>query len=425
MKYSLRSLLNLNILMAFRFHRIVFECLSGRFLESLVSRLLLLNIAALFFVVTLFLLIPVLPIYLYRDLGASEQEVGLIIPLAFLVSAFLRIPCSLMIRRNIFGVLLLGLALNAAAIAGYGGSWSPFPFAVFRAIHGIAIAINYTLLLTVVELLADPREMERFVASYTAALALGFWVGPSIGVLLRKFAELRSVMFATSGIGLISVFAAILLTRSLRKQSAAGLFEIERLSIGSILKAPNILLASAYLAFSFAPGAIMAYGPLKAKLEFGLSDQLVIIFFLLYYVTAFMVRIILLRSTVIRRIGLGRLLELSLLSSFLGVLVIGLSRDLILFGLGLVSAGLAHGFIFPLTASAVAHATPIKFRVLGNSFHLTAFDIGFLLGSSSVSLLLGFMPLSSSIAAICLIPVLGLIPVRLFSRLEASYSGKR
>jgi len=46
----------------------------------LVSRLLLLNVAALFFVITLFLLIPILPIYLYRDLGASEQEVDLILP---------------------------------------------------------------------------------------------------------------------------------------------------------------------------------------------------------------------------------------------------------------------------------------------------------------------------------------------------------
>jgi len=221
--------------------------LIGGFRRSLVSRLLLLNVAVLFFVVTLFLLIPILPIYLYRDLGASEQEVGLILPLAFLISAFLRIPCSLMIRRSIFGVLILGLALNAVVIIGYGVSWSPLPFAIFRMIHGIALAINYTLLLTVVELLADPGEMERFIASYTPALALGFWVGPLIGVSLREFAELRLIMFVASGIGIIPVFAAIMLTRSLRERSAAGAFEIEQLNIGSILRPPNILLALTYL----------------------------------------------------------------------------------------------------------------------------------------------------------------------------------
>ena len=44
----------------------------------------MLSLAALFFSITIFILIPILPVYLYQDLGASEQEVGLIIPLSLI-----------------------------------------------------------------------------------------------------------------------------------------------------------------------------------------------------------------------------------------------------------------------------------------------------------------------------------------------------
>ena len=381
----------------------------------MVSRLMLLNFAALVFISTIFLLNPILPIYLYRDLGASEQEVGLIIPLAFLVSAFLRIPCSMLVRRNILQILLLGLGLNAASIAGYGLSWDPSSFSLFRAIHGVATAVNHVLFLTAVELLADPRELEKSVTGYTASLALGFWLGPLIGVFLRGVAELRTVLLATALIAAMPIAGVALLLEELRRAGEAWRLEVERQSIKPVLKAPNMLLASIYLSFSLAAGAIAAYGPLRAKLSFGLEDQLVILLFLLYYVTAFAARMTLLKSPLLARLGLGSLMKAALLSSLLSVLLVGLSGSLPLFGLGLALAGLAHGLVFPLTASAVAQATPERHRVLGNSLHLTAFDAGSLLGSSAVALLLAHTSLSYALALICVFPALGLIPASLSS----------
>jgi len=73
----------------------------------------------------------------------------------------------------------------------------------------------------------------------------------------------------------------------------------------------------------------------------------VIIFFLLYYVAAFLVRILLLKSRIIERVGLIGLLKLPLSSSFLGVLIVGLSWDLTPFGAGLIFTGLAQSLIFP------------------------------------------------------------------------------
>jgi len=381
--------------------------------------MLILNLSSLFFSITIFLLIPVLPIYLYRDLGASEQEVGLIIPLTFLTSAFLRIPSSLRIRRRISQVLVLGLALNALAIMGYGISWDLLSFALFRILHGLALAINYTLLLTVAGMIAEFGGTERAITSYTAALALGFWVGPLVGIILRGMAELRYVMFATALLGAVATALAIPLLKSCRprEEDIAGKGV---LSIKDVLKPPNILLALVYLSFSLASGAIFAYGPLKAKLEFGLTDQLILLFFLAYYFTAFIVRLFLLKSKrLLESFGLNKLIMFGLLASALGILITGLSQSLSLFGLGLFLAGLAHGLIFPLTASAVALTTPIQLRILGNSFHLTSFDIGSLTGSTMASMLVGFMPISYSLAALSISPLLGLLALRKLSNSEA------
>ena len=391
----------------------------------MLSRLTLLSLAALFFSITIFILVPILPVYLYQDLGASEQEVGLIIPLAFLTSAFLRIPSSLKIRRGILKVLVLGLTLNALAVMGYGISWNPISFAFFRILHGFSLAINYTLLLTVAGMVVEPSEVEKGITSYTTMLALGFWIGPLAGIILRGVIELRYIMFAASLIGAAAIMFSILLSKNWNIPTDE-INEEESLSLKSVLKLPNIFLALVYLTFSLAMGAIFAYGPLKAKLEFGLTDQLVILFFLIYYFSAFLARLLLLKSKLlIERLGLIKLIIIGLLESSFGILITGLSRNLMLFGLGLCLAGLAHGLIFPLTASAVALATPIQLRNLGNSLHLTAFDIGSLLGSVTGSILVGFMPISYSLAALCVAPLLGLIPLKAFSHLKADQSSQK
>ena len=52
------------------------------------------------------LIVPILPIYVHDVLGASEQEVGVIISLAAIASALTRIPSSFWtMRRNILKVM--------------------------------------------------------------------------------------------------------------------------------------------------------------------------------------------------------------------------------------------------------------------------------------------------------------------------------
>jgi len=384
----------------------------------MLSRVVLLNFISLFFTVSMFMVQPILPVYLYHDLGASEQEVGVILALIALTSASLRIPCAVCIRSG--GVLkatVLGMSLNAAAILGYGLSWSPLIFAFFRILHGVALALNYTLLLSIASMIAHEGHVEETVTSYTMALAVGLWLGPASGTFLTSFIGLRPLMLVASAFGFFGAFLAAILANSLRSTWSRKFTENERPKLAPLLKLENLLLTAVYLSFMFIFGALSAYAPLKARINFYLRDQLIILLFTLYFFAVFLMRLLLLKIASLRKVfGTIRLLALSLLSAGFGMLLIGLSWNVSLFTLGLLCVGVAHGLVFPLTASATARVTPIHLRVLGNSLYLTASDLGNLLGPVAVSAMLSFMPLSQSMMFAASAAILGLAALKFLSR---------
>jgi len=385
----------------------------------LAARTRLLDATSFFLTISVFMTQPIIPVYLYQVLGASEQEVGVIIALMSVTAALLRAPSSIWIKNEyILRVLIFGLCLNTFSLLGYGISWDPLIFSIFRTTHGAAIALNYTLMLSLSSMIARSDQVETSITSYTMFLAMGLWTGPALGTFLRSFVGLRALMFISSLIGLISILIGVFLMKKVHGFWTKICFsKIMRRDLSASLKMPALLPTLIYLCFSFLIGAVTAYAPLRAKLGFGLEDQLIILLFTMYYFIVFSMRVILLRIEFFRkRIGAVKLLYISLFSSGFGALLIGLGPRLEFFISGLCLASFAHGFIFPLTASMAAQMTPIHLRVLSNSVYLTAFDIGNLLGSVTVAVMLGFFSLSISLAAAAIPLFLGLIAVRKLSR---------
>ncbi len=387
----------------------------------MLSLIALLNFISFFFFVSLFMIQPIVPIYLYHDLGASEQAVGVITALMAFTSVFLRVPCAVCIKgRKILAATVLGLGLNAFSLFGYGLSWSPLIFAVFRAVHGAAIALNYTLLLSLSSMIAQDDRLDEAVTGYTISLALGLWLGPAFGTVLRSFIGLREFMFAASTLAIISVLGGLVLLIDLRKTWPKTVSS-ERLSLRDLMKPVNINASLIFLSFIFAFGALSAYAPIKAKLELGLTDQVIMLLFTLYFFIVFVMRLLLLKARKLRSsIGALKLLALSLGIGGLGLIILGLGWNFPLFVLGLCLAGSAHGMVFPLTASLIAKETPPQLRVVGNSIYLTSSDLGNLLGPVFVSGMLGFTPLSISLAAASIPPLLGLLAAEKLRNLGVS-----
>lgn len=345
------------------------------------------------------LTLPILPIYLYAVLGASQQEVGVIVALASISSALTRIPSSILVmKENALGIFLFSIGLNTVALLGYTLSVNPWMLALFRILHGASFALSYTLMLSFASLIVQPDGASKSIMNYTASLALGLWVGPATGVLLSSFLDLRMLMLSATLISLAPIFLGVVFVKKkpmfwgdiYYSKTAIDVFKI-------ILKRPLLLPTTLYLLYSTVVGALLAYAPLKASNSFGIPDQMVIFIFTGYYFVAFLLRSVLSRP--IPRLGDITLLRLAMISCTLGIFIAGITDDVWLFILGIYLVAVAHGLTFPLTAVIMAHVVPPNLRIIGNAVYLTSWDVGGLLGPIVVASLLYFAPLSAAIAA--------------------------
>lgn len=360
--------------------------------------------------------LPILPIYLYAVLGASQQEVGVVIALASISSAFTRIPSSiLVVRRNALKIFLFSVGLNTAALLGYTVSVDPWMLAFFRILHGAAFALSYTLMLSFASLIVQPDEAAKSIMNYTASLAMGLWVGPATGVLLSSFLDLRMLMLSATLISLVPVFLGVAFVK--KRPKLWG--DIYYSKIGAdtfrpLLRKPLLLPTTVYLLYSTIVGALLAYAPLRARNDFGISDQLIIFIFTGYYFMTFFLRSILSRA--ISRVGGLRLLRLAMASCALGIFIAGTTQEIWSFILGIYLVAAAHGVTFPLTAIITAHVIPPNLRIVGNAVYLTSWDVGGLLGPLVVASLLYFAPLSTALAATSIFAVVALLLTSRMSR---------
>ncbi len=363
---------------------------------------------------------PILPVYIYAIFGASEYEVGIMISLAAVASAFSRIPSSILaMRRNALRILALGMALNTVALLGYAVSTTSWMLGIFRVLHGITFALNYTLTLSFASLIIAPEEARKSIADYTAYLALGLWVGPAIGAILRYLMDLRMLMTSATLISLIAVFLGVAFakTRPLLWEETYY-SKMSPSLIKTILKKPLLLPTLLYFLYSITIGGVFAYGPLKASIELDIPDHLILAIFTGYYLITYMTRVTL--SKYVSRMDLIKFLKVSMISCAAGVLIAGLAPNALLFMVGLYLVAIAHGLTFPLTAAITAHVIRPNLRILGNSIYLTSWDIGNLFGPIAIALLLRATPLSPAFASLCIYPAIALIMASKLTRIVSA-----
>ncbi|MEM2846631.1 MAG: MFS transporter [Nitrososphaerota archaeon] len=363
---------------------------------------------------------PILPVYIYAALGASEYEVGILISLAAVASALSRIPSSMLaMRRNALRILILGIALNTVALLGYAISTTPWMLGIFRVLQGITFALNYTLMLSFASLMMAPEEARRSVVDYTAYVALGLWLGPAIGAILSYLMDLRMLMASAALISLIAVFLGVSFAKtrpSLWEETYYSKMSFSM--VKTILKKPLLLPTLLYLLYSMTIGGVFAYGPLKASIELGIPDPIILAIFTGYYLVTYITRIALSRN--MSKIDLVKFLKVSMLSCAAGALIAGLAPNMLLFVAGLYLVAMAHGLTFPLTAAITAHVVSPNLRILGNSIYLTSWDIGNLFGPIAVAMLLHAIPLSPAFASLCIYPAIALILASRLARIVSA-----
>jgi MFS family permease len=360
---------------------------------------------------------PILPVYIYAVLRASESEVGILISLTAVASAFSRIPSSMLaVKRNALRMLVLGIALNTVALLGYAVSTTSWMLGVFRVLQGITFALSYTLTLSLASLIIAPGEARKAIADYTVYVALGLWTGPAIGVVLSYLVDLRMLMASAALISLIAIFLGVAFAKARPPLWEEAYYsKITSSLIKDILRKPLLLPTLLYFLYSITIGGVFAYGPLKASIELGIPDHFILAIFTGYYLITYITRTILSRH--VGRIDLIRFLKVSMVSCAAGALIAGLAPNTPLFIIGLYLVAMAHGLTFPLTAAITAHVIRPNLRILGNSIYLASWDVGNLFGPIIVALLLHAIPLSPAFASLCIYPAIALILVNRLIRI--------
>jgi len=355
----------------------------------------------------------VLSLYLFKELGASTSEIGIIFAIFSIASLLFRVLMVFILPGVQLSYLLLaGLLTNMMAAVGYYAAEAIGLFILFRVIHGLAVALDNTVMLTLASLSAPKgRETSTAVARYTAAVALGLMTGPAIATLSVTLFGLRASFLVASLASVPSVVASYLFIRATR---GIWIGQITRVSIAefrNLIRGVGIRIASViFFLFSIAYGVFVAYAPLVAEVKYGLANNVITSLFFGYFIISFTLRSFL--SRLLNRFSMTKLLSASLSAVSISLFLMWISPSPLLFAIAFVMMGMGHGFVFPITAIIAARTTPPSSRINGNAIYLASWDVGFLIGPSVAAALSLYLAPHEILMMIIIAPLTALYTTR-------------
>lgn len=197
--------------------------------------------------VALYMLWPVLPLWMMQRYGASPLCAGGIVA-SFGLAVYLSGPViSYLVdtfRRKT--VCLLGVLVVALTTAGYVFAQSLLLILVLRLLQGAMAGLNSmasggTL---VIDISQSPyRTAANLVYSWSARLGLA--VGPFVGLILQDFFPLQTILFVSAGLSLAALGLLFLLHIPFRAPLSPPLFSLDRflLSNGWLMFVNLLLIA--------------------------------------------------------------------------------------------------------------------------------------------------------------------------------------
>ena len=361
---------------------------------------------------------PILSIYLVKELNATPSEVGVVFSVFSLASLVFRVLLVFIIPSVSLSYLLLaGLIVNSIAILGYSIVPSVDSLILFRAMHGFALSLDNTAMLTLAGLSTSrDQEMTTTVAKYAAALALGLMVGPAVATLSVTFYGVSDTLFVAF---LTSVPAILFTVLFIRATKGIWIGHVTRkiswIDFKRLVSRLGLQIAAiTFFLFSFVYSVFIAYAPLVAGPKYGMPDNVVTALFFGYFLLTFSLRMVLPR--LLERISMQKLLLISLLIVSLALAIMGISFNPVLFSVGFEMMGVGHGFIFPLTAALVARSIPPQRRINGNAIYLAAWDVGALIGPLVAAYLSLHIETQLILLAITPAPLIALMLIRQIPR---------
>ena len=339
------------------------------------------------------LVVPLLPIYLQEEFGASKDVIGVVLSGYTAVAMLTRATSGYVVdtfpRKQI---LVLGFVLLTAFYVGYIVAGSLLMFAIVRTIHGFPFGIATVSNSTVaIDVLPSSRRAEG-IGYYGLSNNVATAISPTVGLWLFEAYHDFDILFCASlFFALLGVWCVATIKTEDKRPSVKNELELESGNPNPTLRTPNSALFNldrffltagwsqglTIVSFSFAYGVTSTYVAIYGREELGLTSGSGI-FFAILASGLFMSRLI--GSRTLRQ---GRILynaSIGTCISCVGYLLFAMLHNVWGFYGCALLVGLGNGHLWPAFQNMFVNLAPANKRGTANASLLTSWDLGVGLG---------------------------------------------
>ena len=359
---------------------------------------ILICLATLFFYLSFYLILPIMPLYV-ASLGGTPMQLGLIIGLFSAVAMVVRPPAGWIIdSRGSRLVLMAGMVIFLLASLGYVLVRSVDGILALRVFHGLGMGLFPTAATVIVAELAPLARRGEAMGWFGIANSGGLIVGPALGPALASGIGYPTLFLLAAGVAALG--CVCLLSTPDPRRAASRSRGLPRLQD---LYSRDALLPSAILLCLYIPyGIMVAFIPIIAVGR-GLSNPG--LFYVVYGVAVLLVRA-----------QAGRLSDLygraavilpGMLLVSVAYLVMGLTSGVPGVLVGGAIYGLAFGSVQPALMALTADRVPLAERGKAMGTFYFAWELGITTGSTGAGLLLSLMDFPLMLLIGSAIPLIG------------------
>lgn len=354
-----------------------------------------------------YFLMPTLPVFLEKELGAGKREVGIIVATSTLAAILIR-PFSGYIL-DYFGrkiIFILSIVLYSILFAFYPLALTLAPLLLIRFLHGLnwgaSTTAGFTLIVDFIPFQKRGRGIGYFGLSFTVAMSVGSVLG--LEVMGQDRFEALFLTAAAVSIAGVMMAALIRFPEYVRPDK-------KKIRWSSLVAFPSLQVSVNILILAVTYGGVLTFIGLYAK-EINLSE---------YTGWFFTVTAV---GTALTRIFSGRLFDrygptwisvFGIIAVSGGLMLLGQAPVRSLFLLSGFVIGIGFGVIFPTLQTMANNVVTHEHRGSANSTFLTGLDMGIGLGSVLTGLLSTLLGLAWTFKAASLVALAGLVYFLVFS----------
>jgi predicted MFS family arabinose efflux permease len=330
---------------------------NGASKESVLITILIILSTTFFIRASNNMMVTSVPLLAKYYLDFSQTEVGIISALSyfstFLTTSILNVRLDAKKRRIAF---ILANLIYAVVFIGFWRS-SFISIWILSAISGGVLGLIMPNIITAASLFRDPKMIERVLSLYTVALSLSLVAGPALESYVLKFYSLRTAFLIFSSFAIVSVSLSpfIKFPEESRLKVKVRVFR----NYGFRSSILNIM------AYNIPFTLLIAFGGIYERDTYGISLSLVTLFFSLFFLSSFMSRMYL---SFIPPKSIKRQMVIAMTLSLIGISMMVLSRNVLIFVLSLVVLGIPHGFTYPLSILSIYRSFEPMERNIANSY---------------------------------------------------------